>query len=148
MAATFAAMCFTFLSSLSLTTAANTIWLQYTAPWWIFIIGTLVLKQPALRRDMLTLAVGAAGVGLILFHEARGTSGPAQWGVVLGLVSAVFYAGVVLFLRSLRAEDTAWLIVVNLLTTALIAAPWALSTGIWPSGWQWPLLLGFSFFQM
>jgi drug/metabolite transporter (DMT)-like permease len=145
MAATFAAMCFTFLSAMSLTTAANTIWLQCTAPWWIFIIGTLFLKVPAVRRDMVTLSVGAVGVGLILFHEARGE---AQLGVALGLFSAVFYAGVVFFLRSLRNEDTAWLIVVNLFTTAVIAAPWALASGIWPAGWQWPLLISFGFFQM
>ncbi|HZZ29593.1 MAG TPA: DMT family transporter [Pirellulales bacterium] len=145
MAGCFAVMNVTFLSAMSLTTAANAIWLQNTAPWWIFGIGTLVLRDPVNRRDLFTLVPGALGIGLILFHEAGSES---HWGVVWGLLAALSYAGVVIFFRNLRGEDTFWLVSINHLVTAAVIAPFVLWRGLWPSGWQWPLLAGFGFFQM
>jgi drug/metabolite transporter (DMT)-like permease len=141
----FAVMNVAFLTAMSLTTAANAIWLQNTSPWWIFGISTLLLGEPVNRRDLFTLVPGALGVGMILMHELGGES---QLGVMWGLASAASYAGVVMFFRSLRGEDTAWLVSINHLATAAIIAPFVLWRGLWPSGWQWPLLVCFGFFQM
>jgi drug/metabolite transporter, DME family len=141
----FAVMNVTYLTSISLTTAANAIWLQNTAPWWIFGISVLVLHEPVNRRDLFTLIPGAVGVGFILLHEMGGES---HVGVLLGLASAVSYASVVMFFRALRGEDTMWLVSINHLVTAAIIAPYVIWLGLWPSGWQWPLLAGFGFFQM
>ncbi|HTQ38011.1 MAG TPA: DMT family transporter [Pirellulales bacterium] len=145
MIGSFAVMNVTYLSAMSLTTAANAIWLQNTAPWWIFGVSVLVLREPLNRRDLFTLLPGALGVGLILLHEAGSES---HIGVVCGLAAAVSYAGVIMSFRSLRGEDTFWLVSVNHLATAAILAPFVLWCGLWPSGWQWPLLVGFGFFQM
>ncbi len=145
MAGCFVVMNATYLSAMSLTTAANAIWLQNTAPWWIFGISALVLLEPINRRDLFTLVPGALGVGLILLHEIGGES---HAGVVLGLVAALSYAGVVMFFRNMRGEDTIWLVSVNHLVTAAVLAPYVLWLGLWPGGWQWPLLAGFGFFQM
>src|SRR5688500_13454706 len=41
MAIAFALMNVCYLRSMTLTTAANAIWLQSTAPWWVFVIGTV-----------------------------------------------------------------------------------------------------------
>src|SRR5262245_497211 len=38
----FTAMNVTYLSAMTETTAANAIWLQSTAPWWVFLVGVLV----------------------------------------------------------------------------------------------------------
>jgi drug/metabolite transporter (DMT)-like permease len=145
MAACFATMNATYLSAMVLTTAANAIWLQSTAPWWIFAIGCLVLRQPVNRADLITLLPGGVGAGLILCHEL---GGQAQIGILCGLTSAVSYAGVVMFLRALRTEDSAWLVSLNHLVTATLLAPLAFTLGTLPSGIQWPLLLGFGFLQM
>jgi drug/metabolite transporter (DMT)-like permease len=135
----------TYLSAMSLTTAANAIWLQNTAPWWVFGISTLLLREPVDRRDWITLIPSALGVGLILLHEI---GGEARMGVVCGLASAVSYSGVIMFLRNLRQEDTAWLVSFNHLFTAAVIAPYIVVAGLWPSGRQWPLLICFGLVQM
>ena len=48
---TFAAMNLAYLSAMTLTTAANAIWLQSTAPWWVFLVGVVVLRQPFARAS-------------------------------------------------------------------------------------------------
>ena len=145
MVACFAAMNATYLSAMVLTTAANAIWLQSTAPWWIFAIGCLALRQPLNRADLITLVPGGIGAGLILYHEI---GGQAQIGILCGLASAVSFAGVVMFLRALRREDSAWLVSVNHLVTAALLIPFVITLGTFPTGIQWPLLIGFGFLQM
>ena len=141
----FAAMNATYLSAMVFTTAANAIWLQSTAPWWIFAIGWFALRQPVNRADLITLVPGGIGAGLILWHEL---GGQAQVGTICGLASAVSYAGVVMFLRALRTEDSAWLVSLNHLVTAALLAPIVLIFGSLPRGNQWQLLLGFGLLQM
>jgi drug/metabolite transporter (DMT)-like permease len=145
MAFSFAAMNVLYLTSVSLTTAANAIWLQSTAPWWVFLIGVYAMREPISRSDLIPLACGFAGVALILAHELQNE---IQWGVVFGLISAFGYAGVVLFLRKLRGEDSAWLVAVNHLVTATLLLPFVLYYRHWPSGVQLLVLAAFGFFQM
>src|SRR5688500_8002144 len=44
-----------YLTAMSLTTAANAIWLQNTAPWWVFLIGIFWLREPVRGRDLVPL---------------------------------------------------------------------------------------------
>jgi len=154
----FAAMNYGYLTSMSLGTAANAIWLQFTAPAWVLILGVVIFKEHAIARDWLLVACAAAGVSLILFFESRGASRAA---VAWGLSSGLCYAGVVLALRHLRAHDPAWLAAMNHSVTALALAPFALAPLVvgetafasaesapFPAGIQWPLLAAFGLFQM
>ncbi len=145
MVATFLLMNVFYLGAMTRTTAANAIWLQSTAPFWVFLIGTLVLHEPVHRLDIVRLLFGAAGVGLILNFELRGE---AWLGTLLGLASGVTYAGVVLSLRQLRTFDAPFLIAVNHLFTAAALLPVVWWLGVWPSGIQWPALIGFGVVQM
>ena len=145
LALSFVLMNATYLSSMTLTTAGNAIWLQSTAPVWVFLVGLLVLKEPANRGDLLLLGFGSVGVGLILSHEMRGQQ---QLGVSLGLASGCCYAGVVIFLRRLRNENAAWLISLMLLVTAAVLFPYVYRTNIWPNGSQLLLLACFGLMQM
>jgi drug/metabolite transporter (DMT)-like permease len=145
MAASFTLMNVTYLSAMTLTTAANAIWLQSTAPFWIFA-ATLGLGAEAVnRRDLLPLACGVAGIGTILWFEI---GGQAQAGIACGLAAGVFYAGVVLSIRGLRTEDPAWLVAVNHLVAALALFPFVLYLNIWPSPRQLAVLAGFGLLQM
>lgn len=150
----FAAMNYGYLTSMSLGTAANAIWLQFTAPAWVLIVGVAVFKERAVWRDWLLVAFAAAGVSIILYFESRGASRAA---VAWGLSSGVCYAGVVLSLRHFRAHDPAWLAAINHTVTALALAPFALAPLVlghsdfstpFPAGIQWPLLIAFGLFQM
>ncbi|MGD9636340.1 MAG: DMT family transporter [Pirellulales bacterium] len=154
----FAGMNYSYLTSMSLGTAANAIWLQFTAPAWVLVLGVAIFKERAVGRDWLLVAFAAAGVALILYFESRGASRAA---VVWGLVAGICYAGVVLALRHLRAHDPAWLAAINHTVTVAVLAPLALapwffagSEGVaatgahFPHGIQWPLLAAFGLVQM
>jgi drug/metabolite transporter (DMT)-like permease len=150
MAVAFAAMSFTFLQSMTLGTVANAIWLQSAAPLWVFVFGMCVYHEPLERRNLLPLAAGLAGTGVILsFELARsGLDGPSSLGAILGLASGIFYAFVVVSMRRLRDLGTAWLVAVNHLVAAALLAPFFLTLGIVPHGWQWPALALFGLAQM
>jgi drug/metabolite transporter (DMT)-like permease len=145
MAISFGAMSGVYLTALSLTTAANAIWLQNTAPWWVFLFGAAWLREPVRARELVPLACCFVGVSTILTFELR--SG-IDWGVLCGLASAFGYAAVVLLLRQLRTEDSAWLVVVNQLGTVAVLIPFAAYCGYWPSGVELSVLAAFGFFQM
>jgi len=81
----FAAMSVTYLTAMTKTSAANAIWLQNTAPVWIFLVGVFVLGDFVHRRDWWLLGFALAGVGLILAFELRGQ---AIDGTLYGLLGA------------------------------------------------------------
>jgi drug/metabolite transporter (DMT)-like permease len=145
MTLSFAGMNVTFLTAMTLTTAANAIWLQSTAPLWVFAIGLIWRTEPFDRRNLVPLVTAAGGVGLILYHEI---AGDAQLGVASGLASGVFFAGVVLSLRGLRHENSAWLVALNHLVAAAVLAPYVIWLGIVPSGQQLVVLAAFGMLQM
>jgi len=142
--ATFAVMNITYLSAMSLTTAANAIWLQSTAPWWVCVVGWLSGESLA-RRDRIPLVIGGIGLAIILGWQVEGQ---ARTGVLCGLVSGLTYGGVVLSLRALRSHDAVWLVAISHLATALFMAPYIVWLNIWPSWGQLPVLAGFGVLQM
>jgi drug/metabolite transporter (DMT)-like permease len=141
----FAVMNVTYLSAMTLTTAANAIWLQSTAPWWVFLVGVLILGEPFPRDQRLPLAVGGLGLAVILWFEVQGQD---LAGVVCGLVSGFTYAGIVLSLRALRSLDTVWIVAVAHLFTAVCLFPYVACLGVWPTTSQLPVLAAFGMFQM
>jgi drug/metabolite transporter (DMT)-like permease len=141
----FTVMNVTYLVSMTQTTAANAIWLQSTAPWWVFLLSISLFRERVARRELIPLVFGGLGVGTILAFEIRGH---AQLGVVCGLASGVTYALVLVFLRKLRAEDPAWLVALNHAVAALILLPWILYVGLWPSPGQLLVLAAFGALQM
>lgn len=145
----FVIMSFCFLQSMVWTTAANAIWLQNIAPAWVCLFMRMS-GETIDRRDLTTLGFAACGIGLILACEISnaGWNDSSLWGVLLGIASGLFYGAIVHFLRRLREFDSAWLIVVNLATTALLLSPAPLVTGIWPYGLQWPALAAFGVIQL
>jgi drug/metabolite transporter (DMT)-like permease len=145
MVASFAAMNYAYLTAMAKGSAANAIWLQYTAPVWVLLVGVFVFRERAVWRDWLLVGFAAAGVAIILHYESRGESFEA---VLWGLASGVFYAGVVLSLRNLRAMDSPWLAAMNHLVTALVLVPFAFRREYFPSGVQWFLLAGLGMLQM
>jgi DME family drug/metabolite transporter len=146
MMATFALMNWSYLTAMSVGEASNAIWLQMTAPVWVFLFGAIWLRETIRPLDWLLLLFGSAGVGLILFCEVQGAR-PAA--VVYGLLSGLFYGGVVLTLRQLREHESTWLIALNHLFTAVVFSPVVISNSqYWPHGKQWLFLIGFGVLQM
>lgn len=150
----FTGMNITYLSAMSFTTAANAIWLQCTAPVWVFLYAALWGADRFDRRDLFTLGCAAVGVGLILFHElplaaSAGTApGRSQFGVGLALLAGLLYAVVVMAMRHLRDEDGAWLVAICHLVAATVMAPYVLWEGVWPTPTQFVVLAAFGLLQM
>lgn len=150
----FAGMNLTYLSAMILTTAANAIWLQSTAPWWVFLLGFLIWREPWSPRELKPLALGSAGVALILACElaplwsGQQASNWAALGIGCGLASGLCYAVVVLSLRQLRQVDSVTLVVANNLASATLLSPLALRGGAWPSALQFVALALFGVVQI
>lgn len=141
----FALMNATYLSAMSLTTAANAIWLQSTNPWWVFLFSVCLFGEPVVRRDLVPLAFAVLGVGTILVCEIQGQ---ATVGVALGLFSGVAYASVVVCMHRLSGENSPWLVALNHGVAMLVLLPWVFHLQQWPSARQLLVLACFGAFQM
>lgn len=62
-----------FVSATKMTTAANAIVLQYTAPIWVALFGAWFLKEKTTARDWLT--IGLVFGGMILFFQDQMSAG-------------------------------------------------------------------------
>lgn len=127
MVACFATMNVCYVTSITLTTAANAIFLQYTAPAWMFVASVLWLRDPLDLRNLVSLTVGMVGVAIIVL----GNWHSASLGVALGLVAGLSYGGVAVFLRVLRDEDPLWLTTINHLVSGLVVLPVILTKPEW-----------------
>jgi drug/metabolite transporter, DME family len=102
------AACLTlFVLANRLTTAANTIYLQATAPLYLLVLSPWLLKEPIRRQDMLVmLAVGAGLLLVFLGAEPPVASAPDPVrGNLLALASGFFWALTVCGLRWMGAAD-------------------------------------------
>ncbi len=126
MVAAFAVMSGVYLSALD-GPAANAIFLQNTAPVWVYLFAVLAIGERGDRRGWLAVVLAAAGATVIVagnwprnlpsdFDGAQRNKQMLQ--LLLGLGSGVVYAIVVLFLRHLREHSAAWLVAINLLGSA------------------------------
>jgi len=149
MVACFVAMNWTFLTALMAGPPANAIWLQNMAPAWVMLAGVLWFGEQPLSKDWVMLACCSVGVGLILVMQLTQPASGAWWAPWLAILSGLSYAGVILCLRKLRNEDSAWLIALNHLVTALAMAPLAFGhANSIPQGNIWWVLIAFGVLQM
>jgi drug/metabolite transporter (DMT)-like permease len=146
----FALMNWTFLTAIVKCESTLAIWLQYTAPAWVFLASWRFFKDEPTKRDWLLLAFAAAGISVILIAESGGAN---PIGVLFGLASGFFFAGVVVMLRWLKEYDAAWLVFLNHAATTIVFLPFVfapifLNQEVTPSTEQLLYLAGFGMFQM
>jgi drug/metabolite transporter (DMT)-like permease len=133
MVTSFAVMNATFVLALAIGTAANAIVLQYTAPMWMYLACVWWLGEKADQRSLTALAIGLVGIVVIVFGGWEAGQLPV---VILGLVSGVAYAGVMVSLRVLHESSSRWLTTINHLVSALVLVPFVYTLP-WPT---WPQL--------
>jgi len=104
----FTGMTITFVLATTLTTAANAIILQYTAPAWVFLFAPIILGESTQTRQWLALAGAMIGVAIIFLWQF--TSDAPGLGIAL-TSGLVFGTQPVLFrrVRSLRPVVLAFL---------------------------------------
>ncbi len=128
-----------FVFSTRMTTAANAIFLQYTAPIYVAIIGRWYLGERAHVFDWAVIAVALFGIALF-FVDRLTLAG--LWGNVIALGSGVAFAAVALFLRKEKGGSPIASIILGNALVALVAIPFLSGHSLGAGGWWRLTLLG------
>ena len=118
----YAALLILFVLATKLTTAANAIFLQYTAPVYVLILEPLFYKEKFRGRDFATVAACLVGMSLFFVGKLRPED---VSGNVLALASGVCFALFFLLLRHSKARNVnrASSAIYGNLISVLICAP-------------------------
>jgi len=111
-----------FVLATKLTTAANAIFIQDTAPLWVLALSPWLLGERPTRGELLAIPLYGAGLGLFFLDEL--TSGQVLGNVVAAL-SGVAFAFSIVGLRRLRHEGPAALVWGNVLAAAVTLPLWS-----------------------
>jgi drug/metabolite transporter (DMT)-like permease len=129
-AVVYAATMILFVNATKLTTAANAIFLQSTAPLHVLALGPLLLREHLRRDDLVVLSLMAVGLALFFLGNDEPSAIAANpWlGNLLGAVSGFTFACTMMGMRAIAASrDSAssMLVLGNLFTFAvcLVMAP-------------------------
>jgi drug/metabolite transporter (DMT)-like permease len=114
-----------------LTTAANAILLQYTAPVWIALFGAWLLHERASRADWLTIAASFLGMALFLYDGLQLNN---LAGILVALASGLFFAALIMMLRKQKDGSSIESIILGNLLGFLISLPAMWSAGVPSTG--------------
>ncbi len=97
-----------FMFGNKLASAATAIFLQYTAPLYLLLLGPWLLKEPVTRHDVWFVLVVAAGmVTLLLKPDAASTTASNPWlGGIVAATCGVTWAFTTLTMRGLARRAT------------------------------------------
>lgn len=129
----FSATLFTIANKL--TTAANAIVLQYTAPIFILVLSALLLRQKLVRREIAVVAITMIGMVLFFFDQLS----PGNiLGNILGILAGIFLALMFVMVGAGGDDDPTRMsgILIAHCMTAVIGIPIGLAAtaGLLPGG--------------
>ena len=118
----YALLLFLFVWATKKTTAANAIFLQYTAPIYILILAPFIIGEKFHFRDLITVAVVLAGMSLFFVGELRLED---YEGNTAALFSGIFLGLYIMLLRHPKAEgfNPAIAVIYGNFLLALVTAP-------------------------
>jgi drug/metabolite transporter (DMT)-like permease len=132
-----ALLCICFVVATKLTTAANAIVLQYTAPAYVAILAPRMLGEPTRRQDWYFLLLVFAGISLFFMDDL---SLHGTLGIVIAIIGSLFYAGTTIFLRKSRSGSTAWPIALGNFMAAGLCLPFMFTQT--PTSLDWLGIVG------
>ncbi|HXV82394.1 MAG TPA: DMT family transporter [Candidatus Binatia bacterium] len=113
-----------FVAANKITTAANAIALQYTAPMFVFVIVRFFFGEKITGAGWLSLGIGMFGITVI----AAGSAGqPDAAGVMIALLSGLLFSIYMVSLRFLKGFNPGTLTFLNNIVCCLILLPWVAS---------------------
>jgi len=136
-----------------MTTAANTIFLQDTAPLYILVLSPLFLGEPGRRRDLGFMLILAVGMSLFFVgvQPATATAPRPMLGNVLALCAGVCWAltliGLRLLGRSGQGEGAPAAVACGNLIACLVVLPLAFPVGPSTAG-DWATIVFLGVFQI
>jgi drug/metabolite transporter, DME family len=111
-----------FVAANKLTSAANAIVLQYTAPIFVFIFARFLFREKISRPNLAALA--ACTLGVVILYAGSGGDVRDGQGVGVALFSGFFFAVYMTTLRFLKGTDARWLTFANNAACSLLLLPW------------------------
>lgn len=146
----YAATLVSFVLANRLTTSANTIYLQSTAPLYLLLFGPWLLHEPVRRRDLPIIAAVAGGLVLVFLGAdlPSGTAPDPARGNLFAVGSGISYALLICGLRWLGRDQADHLsgiaaVILGNVVAFLAALPMALPLGGHSAaGWGVVLYLG------
>lgn len=108
-----------FIVANKLTTAANAIVLQYSAPIWLILLSALLLKEKPRAKDVITIVIVLIG---IVFFFLDGIGSGTTWGNIAGFGAGLFYSGLFL-LNSLPDADALSSLFIGQFGTGILLTP-------------------------
>ena len=141
----FGALCMTGVTTLfiianKMTTAANAIILQYTAPVWIILFMALLFHVRPTKLDIATCAIVFAGI-LCFFLDSLGSG--SMVGNVIAVLSGVFYGGLFLLNQFPEGDAVSYMVLGQIISAVLMAPMIVRETVFTPSVLLAVFLLGF-----
>ncbi len=136
----YAACTVLFCIATKLTTAANAILLQYTAPVWIALLSAWLLGERATRADWLTIVAVLGGMTLFFADSLELTH---VLGNIVGVLSGVGFAAMTIALRKQKDGSPVESIILGNVLAFLIGLPWIIGApALSAAGWISLALLG------
>lgn len=134
-----------FIMANKMTTSANAIVLQYTAPIFILLLSALLFHQKFRFGDILSVAGTTVGVSLFFLDEL---SGGYFVGNLVAILAGLFFAA--MFLSTARADENSRMsgILFGHLLTAIIGVPFAILGGAHFSPVSITIILILGIFQL
>lgn len=114
-----------FVAANKLTTAANAIMLQFTAPVFIMLFSVVFRKEKFPLRDILTVAVTLGGISLFMID---GIGAGQLLGNILGLLAGLFFAGMFVSVGESKGEERMSGLVFGHLLTFVVSIPFIFIT--------------------
>jgi drug/metabolite transporter (DMT)-like permease len=133
-----------FVAATTLTSAANAIFLQYTAPVWVALFGIWYLGERARPVDWGTM--GVIFIGMALFFGDK-LSAQGVMGNILAIIGGVCFAWLILFMRKQKDGSPESIALLGNILCAVVGLPvvlmaWANGTLPGPQNWAILLFLG------
>jgi drug/metabolite transporter (DMT)-like permease len=123
-AVAYAATVILFVSATKMTTAANAILLQYTAPVYVALFGAWFLKERTSRADWVTVTVVIGGMALFFLDDL--TPGNLL-GNIMAMLSGISFAALALCLRKQKNDSPLESVLFGNILTALVSLPFLFS---------------------
>jgi drug/metabolite transporter (DMT)-like permease len=128
-----------FVVATKLTTAANAIFLQETAPLWVLLLAPLLLGERPSRGELLSIPVYAAGLALFFVDDL--TAGQLT-GKLCALGSGLAFGVTIVGLRHLREEGPGALLWGSVIAAVVTLPLWGSGPAATPADLALLLFLG------
>ncbi|MBN1828865.1 MAG: DMT family transporter [Deltaproteobacteria bacterium] len=139
----YAALVILFIAANKLTTAANAILIQYSAPIYIALFSNWFIGEKITRFDWLIIFIVLAGLTLFFVDEI---TVEGFWGNICALLSGVSLAWLFLFMRKQKDADPIESVIIGNILAAVVGIPFILQSA--PGGLGWPGLVAMGIFQL